>query len=152
LVLGLLGVLSDLFDGIIARRLNIDTERLRKMDSNADIVFSIGVVFAIFIVERTFLSYLSEVLFLLSLELLTYFGYWIKFKKQLSNHSYLTKLFGLIILINFCMIIGWSNFSFLIVFGILSYLDGFAILFKLKDWSVDNKSVFTLKNKDRLCM
>lgn len=147
-ILVILGVLSDLLDGIIARQLNIATDRLRKLDSNADIVFSIGVVITVFIVSTEFLDYLLQVLFLLGLEALTYLFYWVKFKKQPSNHSYLTKAFGMLILINFCMIIGWSNFSFfniLMLVGIISYLDGFAILWRLKDWSVDNKSVFHIK-------
>jgi len=41
LCLGLLaaGVLSDIFDGVIARRLNCSTPALRKLDSKADVVF-----------------------------------------------------------------------------------------------------------------
>ncbi|MGB0886773.1 MAG: CDP-alcohol phosphatidyltransferase family protein [Vicingaceae bacterium] len=147
-LLVILGVLSDLFDGIIARKLNVATSKLRKLDSNADIVFSVGVLITLFIINDDLKFYLYHVILLLSLEVITYFFYWLKFKKQPSNHSYLTKMFGASILLNFCMIIGWNNFVFfdvLMLFGILSYLDGFAILLRLKDWKVDNKSVFHIK-------
>jgi len=143
-VLVVLGLLSDVFDGIVARRLNVSTNLLRKMDSNVDIVFAIGVLFACFILNKQMLNYLPFIFVILVLELATYLSYWIKFRKQPSNHSYLTKCFGLLLFISSCAIIGWGNFillPFLFGVAILSYLDGFAILISLKEYKVDNKSI-----------
>jgi len=41
-----IGLLTDVFDGIIARRLNISTQRLRRMDSTIDVVFFVAVAAA----------------------------------------------------------------------------------------------------------
>src|SRR5215469_1986808 len=41
-----LGVLSDIFDGIIARRLGVATSRLRRADSLADVIFWLAVLAA----------------------------------------------------------------------------------------------------------
>jgi CDP-diacylglycerol--glycerol-3-phosphate 3-phosphatidyltransferase len=38
-----IGLLTDIFDGIIARRLNVSTERLRRLDSTVDQVFFVTV-------------------------------------------------------------------------------------------------------------
>ena len=46
-VLIFVGLLSDIFDGIIARRLGIASEKLRRMDSQTDLIFLVmcGMVF-----------------------------------------------------------------------------------------------------------
>lgn len=53
LFLMFLGLLSDIFDGIIARKQNISTEKLRRMDSQVDMVFwlSIGISTYIYILK-----------------------------------------------------------------------------------------------------
>lgn len=38
-----LGLLTDIFDGIIARHLNISTQKLRRLDSTVDQIFFISV-------------------------------------------------------------------------------------------------------------
>ncbi len=149
-ILVVLGLLSDMFDGIIARGLNVSTDWLRKMDSNVDIVFAIGVLVSCFILNEEMFNYLPQFLVVLVLELTTYLSFWIKFRKQPSNHSYLTKCFGLLLFITSGMIIGWANFTLfpiLFVVAMLSYLDGFAILIYLKKYRIDNKSVFHLNKK-----
>jgi CDP-diacylglycerol--glycerol-3-phosphate 3-phosphatidyltransferase len=146
----ILGLLSDVFDGIIARKLNVSTDFLRKMDSNVDIVFAFGVLLTSFIVSNEMVRYLTYLYLIVSLELLSYIGFWLKFKKQPSNHSYLTKCFGLLLFINLCLIIGWNSFVLLplmLVVAILSYIDGFAILIKLKEYKTDNKSFFHLSSE-----
>ena len=39
LILMYLGLISDILDGIIARKQNISTEKLRRMDSQTDMIF-----------------------------------------------------------------------------------------------------------------
>ncbi|RYF19418.1 MAG: CDP-alcohol phosphatidyltransferase family protein, partial [Flavobacteriales bacterium] len=39
LVLMFLGLMSDIFDGIIARKQQISTEKMRRLDSQTDLVF-----------------------------------------------------------------------------------------------------------------
>lgn len=146
-VLIVLGVLSDIFDGVIARKLNVVTDKIRKLDSNVDVLFTIGVLASAFLLRTRITDHIFEILTIVGLEAFTYLCYWLKFKKQPSNHSYLTKAFGVVLFVNFCLMIGWNNFFLLkalMVISILSYIDGFAILIKLKKWKPDNKSIFHL--------
>jgi phosphatidylglycerophosphate synthase len=41
-----LGLLSDIFDGIMARKLNVSTEKLRRLESTIDQVFYLCIVLA----------------------------------------------------------------------------------------------------------
>jgi len=144
-ILIFLGVCSDIFDGIIARKLNVATDKIRKWDSNVDSLFTLSILITTYFIDNRLLNFALEIEILVALELITLLFYWLKFKKVASNHAYLTKIFGFFIFINFCMIIGWGNFYFfkpMFVIGLFSYLDGFAILLKMKTWKADNKSFF----------
>ena len=45
-ILMYLGLLSDILDGIIARKQNISSEKLRRMDSQTDMIFWLSIGFA----------------------------------------------------------------------------------------------------------
>ena len=48
------GLITDVFDGIIARRLNVSSEKLRVWDSNVDQIFWLLVIFSIFFLNFEF--------------------------------------------------------------------------------------------------
>lgn len=50
-VLIVIALLTDVFDGILARKWNTSTERLRKLDSNIDTIFWLFVTVAIAAME-----------------------------------------------------------------------------------------------------
>ncbi len=43
-----LAILTDIFDGIIARQLKVDTEKIRRLDSNVDLFFWLITLFGVF--------------------------------------------------------------------------------------------------------
>ena len=47
-----IGTLSDIFDGILARRLGVATQRLRRYDSVTDIVYYLLILAAVWIARR----------------------------------------------------------------------------------------------------
>ena len=92
----LLGLLSDIFDGIIARRQGISEEKLRRMDSMADQLFFICVAFTTYLTSSEFYQRnILEVLLLLSSEALIYLvSYW-RFQRGVATHSIGAKLWTL---------------------------------------------------------
>src|SRR5690349_14950170 len=79
------GLLSDIFDGIIARRLHISTEKLRRLDSGADQVFWLSVTAATYIQCKSFfVDHATQIVILLSVEALTYIICFIKFRKEVA--------------------------------------------------------------------
>ena len=136
-ILMVLGLLTDVFDGIIARKLNVSTEKLRIYDSNVDQFFWLLVISAIFYLNFPFIqeNYWGIALILL-LELGCYGISYLKFKKPIATHSILAKLWTLTLLA-FLIDLTLNHTSYVayhicIVLGIASRTEIILIILKLK--------------------
>lgn len=136
------GLLSDIFDGIIARKLSISTQTLRRLDSTIDQIFFICVVVATYMqCEDFFLS--NKLLFfsLIGLEALTYVVSFIKFQKEIATHTIGAKIWTLVLFATLIEIIlqCQSNTLFLFCFwiGVVTRFEIIAILLILKKWTND---------------
>ena len=141
-----LGVLSDIFDGVIARRIGSVTDRLRTFDSRTDLVFWIGVTIAMLVLHPAlFASTWPMVAILGAMEVTTHAVSFARFRKEASPHHLLSKLFGLGLwgLITWLMIKGsggplqWAVFAL----GVASQLEALAITLALPSWRCDVKGV-----------
>jgi len=86
-------ILTDIFDGIIARKLGVSSEQLRVLDSSVVLFFwliSIGAVF--YLVLQLFLTNYIWILLILALEFLAYLISLVKFNKPIATQTYLAKL------------------------------------------------------------
>src|ERR1035437_7345505 len=142
-----IGLLTDIFDGIIARNLNISTERLRRLDSNIDQVFFISVVIATYIqIPLFFKSNALHLLILFAFEGLTYLVCYLKFKKEIATHSIGAKIWTLLLFATLVEIIshGASPVLFDICFwiGLLTRFEIIAIILILKKWTIDVPTVY----------
>lgn len=137
-----LGLLTDVFDGIIARKLNISSQKLRRLDSTIDQVFFVSVAISTYIQCPTFFSAnLTKLIMLISFELLTYLICFIKFKKEIATHSIGAKvwtlfLFATLVQVIFqCQSILLFNLCFWI--GLITRLEIMAIVLAIKTWTND---------------
>jgi len=142
-----IGLLSDVFDGIIARRLGISSEYLRRMDSAADQVFWVLVATSVVITFPDFLKdHWIKLVLLIAIESLTYAVSYAKFGKEVATHAISSKIWTLIMFATLVqvMIIGNSNVLFEICFytGILTRIEIVVILLLLRNWTNDVPSVF----------
>ncbi len=143
------GLLTDVFDGIIARKLNIATEKQRLWDSNVDQFFWIMVLFTVFYLNTSFLKenwlWIATLIFL---EALCYIISFIKFRKPIATHSYLAKAWTLTLLAFFIDLSLNQNsfypFYICVVLGIISRLEIILIILRLKKWTTDIPSIFSL--------
>ena len=79
----LLGILIDVFDGVIARKLKVDNERIRILDSNVDMFFWGISLISIFVINMEFvIQNLVLILIVVS---------YTKFKKTIATHTCLAK-------------------------------------------------------------
>ena len=138
-------LLSDIFDGVLARRWNTDTPALRLFDSMADTVFYISVALALFLGQPSLLlSHWIMLAALFSLEVLRFVFDIGKFGKPASYHSYLAKLWGLLLAAAV-----FSHFAFsyggllpaAVLLGILCNLEGLAMSLLLPTWCNDVKTL-----------
>ena len=141
------GLLTDIFDGIIARRLNVSTQKLRRLDSSIDQAFFISVSISTYIQCPDFFnSNALKSIVLLASEGLIYLVCFIKFKKEIATHSIGAKIWTLILFATLVQIIiqCQSTVLFEMCFwvGILTRFEIIAIIIVLKQWTNDVPSIY----------
>lgn len=142
-----IGLLSDIFDGIIARQLNISTSNLRRLDSTIDQAFFVLVAVSTFINSRQFF-YDNEVelIVLVSIEALAYLICYLKFGKEIATHSISSKVWTLILFATIIQILVSKDsivlFQFCFYIGIITRLEIIAILLVLRKWTNDVPSLY----------
>lgn len=140
------GLLSDIFDGIIARRLNVSGEKLRRLDSSVDQVFFICTAIAAYMHAPSFFKEnWLKIALLLGAEALCYLVSFIKFRKEVATHSIGAKIWTLFLFATLVQVIaqGQSTLLFELCFwtGMASRAEIIAILLTLKKWTNDVPSI-----------
>jgi len=146
----LVGFISDIFDGILARRLGVATDRLRRFDSLTDLVFWSCVFAAIWIVDPAVVR--ADAVALSLLLALEFFGQMLALVlsgKPAAVHSYLAKLWGICLFLASCEVLvgGTADvlFKVMLVVGLVMYAEWISIIVLTRARSVDVGSVFCAK-------
>jgi CDP-diacylglycerol--glycerol-3-phosphate 3-phosphatidyltransferase len=143
----IIGVLTDIFDGIIARRLGVATDRLRRFDSQADMLFFLSVVLAaVLAFPDVLLAEWRKIAILGGFEIGIYALALIRFQREMSTHAILSKAWGLLLTVAFAQLFltgatGWT-FDLMFVFGLLSQVDVVLIALLLPSWQRDIPSAW----------
>ena len=142
-----LGLLSDVFDGIIARKIGVSSEKLRRMDSQTDLIFWICVGWCSWLLNpEIILNHKYSISLIFIMEAFTYVYSFLKFGKETCTHALLSKIWGITLLIAFISIIGFSYGGisiFLAIFsGIIGHLDVCLIIYFLPNWTHDVPSSY----------
>ncbi len=142
-----IGLLTDIFDGIIARRLNISTQLLRRLDSAIDQVFFISVALATYIqCPGFFRTNAAKLIILFGFEALTYLVSFLKFRKEIATHSIGAKIWTLLLFATLIQIIVQCNsgilFNCCFWIGLLTRLEIIAIILTLKKWTNDVPTIY----------
>lgn len=141
------GFLSDVFDGIIARKLGVATPNLRRHDSLADSIFYFSAMYAAWHVHAIKIrEYSSPLVVLLILELARYVFDYAKFRREASYHMWSSKIWGLSLFAGFFSLLALGNdgwpVALAIYLGIAADIEGLAISATLKSWRADVSSIF----------
>lgn len=142
-----IGLLTDIADGIIARRLAVSTQKLRRLDSTVDQVFFASVVLATYTqCPEFFRENISQISVLIGIECLAYLVSYIKFKKEIATHSIGAKIWTLLLFATLVQLLYQcqSTILFQICFwiGIATRLEIIAIILILKQWTNDVPNLF----------
>jgi phosphatidylglycerophosphate synthase len=140
-------ILSDIFDGIVARRLGVATPGLRRFDSQTDLVFWLCVLGCVWSLHPAIVrANLGYIVAMLGLEAGTYTLSFLKFGREHSTHAYLSKVWGLILVGAFTAILGFGEgkvaFPVLFYSDLISGLDVIAIILILPRWQSDVPSCY----------
>ena len=137
-----LAFVSDIFDGVLARRLGIATANLRRLDSVADSVFYAACVFAAWhLYPAAITEHLSSLAVLITLEVMRYVVDLLKFRREASYHMWSSKIWGISLFVGFfgLLVFGSSGVvvSCAIYVGIIADIEGLAISLVLPRWQAD---------------
>lgn len=146
-ILMYLGLLSDIFDGIIARQQGLSTEALRRWDSQVDLVFWLCIGIATWMLyPEVVKNHRWAIISIFILEALCYAISILKFGKETCTHAYLSKLWGISLVVAFTSLLALGHdgkpFNVSIVLGIVSQLDVILIILILNTWTHDIPSSY----------
>ncbi len=138
--------LSDIYDGVIARRFGVATAALRRFDSVTDTAFYLAITYAAWLLHPEVIrANLTGIGVIAALEIARYACDLWKFKREASYHMWSAKLFGIALFAGFLALFGFGTPKLIpaaIAIGILADLEGLAASLILPEWMHDVPSVF----------
>ena len=137
-----LGLMSDIFDGIIARHLGVSDEKLRRLDSNIDQIFFICAIASIYLQQPDFFKqHLWAIVILILSEVAIYIVSFIKFRKEVATHSLGAKIWTLFLFALLVQVTLTGQSQILFWLGLLTRAEIIAIILVLKQWQNDVPSL-----------
>ena len=138
--------LSDIFDGVIARRLGISTAALRKADSWADVCLYLCVgVSAYWVHPEVVVAFKHPLGMVAGVQLLWWIVNLAKYGQPASYHTYSAKAWGVTLFIATIALFGFNygglTLGLAIAVGIIHTLEEIAMTFILETWTHDVLSI-----------
>jgi phosphatidylglycerophosphate synthase len=139
--------LSDVFDGIIARRLGVATANLRRLDSIADSVFYLCALWAVWVLHPgIILANAAPLLVLAAVEGARYLLDVWKFGREASYHMWSSKAWGIALCVAFVAAFATEEPGLLpllaIGIGVIADAEGLLISLTLRSWRHDVPTIF----------
>lgn len=136
------GLITDILDGIIARQQNISSEKLRRLDSQTDMIFWLSIGISTWSLRADLLAEnLVGIWIILIMEFLCYVISIIKFKKETCTHAILSKIWGITLLVAFTALLGFKTagiyYYICVLVGFIAHLDVILIILILPKWTHD---------------
>lgn len=139
--------LSDLLDGILARRWGVASESLRVADSYVDVWYYVWVAMTVWrAVPEIVLAYQWPLLSILAMQLLAWLVDLLKYRRFATYHAYTAKAWGFGLYFATAALLVWGQAGpfmwLMVVLAWISLLEGIAITLILPRWTHDVPSVW----------
>lgn len=133
---------SDIFDGILARRMNVVTPILRRLDSITDTIFYLCTAFAVWhLYPSVILQHMVALVALAGLEVVRYIFDLRKFGREASYHMWSSKLWGIALFVGIFSLLALGSsgiaVSAAIYLGIVADIEGLTISVIINEWESD---------------
>lgn len=140
------GFVSDVYDGVIARRFGVATAGLRRLDSAVDTVFYLAAAVCVWRLHPdAILSHGWLIAAVIGTQVVNHaFEFW-KFGREASYHAWSAKAWGASLFVALVFLFVAADDRLLtvaLVLGIVSHVENFLITLTLREWRHDVKSVF----------
>jgi phosphatidylglycerophosphate synthase len=138
---------SDIFDGIIARKLGVSDAQLRQADSWADVcLYSCIAGSAWFTHSDVLIAFQIPLLSVVFVQLIWWIVNLIKYGKPASYHTYSAKFWGITLFVATIALFGFNQAGIYlwiaIIFGIIHTVEEIAMTLILPEWTHDVLSIF----------
>lgn len=142
----IIAVISDIFDGIIARRLGVSTVKLRQADSWADICLYLCVATSVWLVHpQAIIDFQTPLLLAFSAQVTLFAISLLKFQKFPSFHTVTAKIWGITLLIATVALFGFDYTKTLwlaIALCLINSIEEILMTLLLPQWQCDLLSIF----------
>lgn len=142
----IIAILSDIFDGILARRWQVSTPRLRQADSWADIWLFLCLALCTWLVyPQVIMAFRIPLLIAIAAQCTLFIISLIKFQKFPSFHTYTAKAWGLMLLVATIGLFGfgYTNTLWLAIAAcLINTLEEIMMTLILPQWQCDILSIF----------
>lgn len=138
--------ISDIFDGVIARRLGVSTAQLRQADSWADVCLYLCIAASVWLVHPdVVIAFSMPLLLVVFVQLLWWAVNLVKYRKPASYHTYSAKLWGLTLFVAVIALFGFNYAGaalwVAILVGIIHTVEEIAMTLLLPVWTHDVLSI-----------
>ncbi len=147
------GTLSDIFDGILARRFGVSTSALRRYDSVTDAIYYLFLLGALWLLCKPVIT--ADILALALLifsEVAVMLISFIRFRKYPATHSYLAKFYGLCLLAALVALLVFNASSWAVIalaaVAVLTNAEIIAIHLLADSPPVDVRSIFLMRGSN----
>lgn len=141
-----IGFLSDVFDGIVARRGDAATPGLRRLDSGVDTIFYLAIAYAVWRLHPAVIrAYGVAIACVIAAELLNYGAAFARFRREASYHAWSAKAWGLLLFVALELLFAIGELRLIplaLVIALLAQLETLAITLTLPAWDHDVRSVW----------
>jgi CDP-diacylglycerol--glycerol-3-phosphate 3-phosphatidyltransferase len=139
-----LAIVSDIYDGKLARRWGVATERLRRADSLCDDIYAFSSLACFWIAEPQIIAdHAVGLIVLIAIDFVRTPLDWFLFGKRASYHATSTRVFGLSLIPVGVLIMMHGEVYFVLwlslAIGLLAELEGVAMSLVLPEWTHDVK-------------
>jgi phosphatidylglycerophosphate synthase len=143
----LIGFFSDIFDGVIARRIGASNAQLRQADSWADVCFYTCVFASAWLVHKdAVIAFQVPLLAVVFVQLVWWIVNLVKYGKPASYHTYSAKFWGITLFVATIALFGFNYAGITlwvaIIAGIIHTLEEIAMTLILPEWKHDVLSIF----------
>jgi CDP-diacylglycerol--glycerol-3-phosphate 3-phosphatidyltransferase len=136
----LLAFVSDIFDGVVARSLDVASSELRHFDSRADLVFDATAAWAVWRLHPDVVrSVAVPALVVIGLDVVRHLFDFAKFGRDAAYHAWSSKAWGLSLAVALVLLMGfgiaypWTAIT--IVLGLVAQTEGLLISIVLPVWT-----------------
>lgn len=141
-----IGFVSDVFDGIVARRGGAATSGLRRLDSVVDTIFYLAIAYAVWRLHPSVIrAYRVAIACVIAAELLNYAAAFARFRREASYHAWSAKAWGLLLFVALELLLAAGEprlIPIALVVALLAQLETLAITLTLPVWDHDVRSVW----------